>query len=310
MDKKVISVLGPIDSDELGLTDAHNHIWISKTLTQLKNAPVLDRESLILEELIAYRQVGGRSQLDCQPGGAGRDGNKLYQLSQASKVNIIANTGFHLKEYYPEESNIWQMDMDQAGEYFLSEIDLGLEETRNSSAPVFPGFIKIAVRENLDTSPQHLMKAAAMVSKERDYLIEMHTQKGSEIERFVQFFDQTGMNLDKLVICHIDKRPDLGLHKELAQTGCLLEYDTFFRPKYEPEKNLWPLIKEMVADGYGTSIACATDLAESVLWQKIGGGPGLVGFIELIKNRLEADLNNTGAVEKLVGGNIASRLAV
>ena len=65
------------------------------------------------------------------------------------------------------------------------------------------------------------------------------------------------------MLCHIDKRPDVGLHRDLAAAGVLLEYDTFFRPKYDPERNVWPLVERMLADGYAASIAIGTDLADA-----------------------------------------------
>lgn len=310
MKDQIMTVLGPQAPGELGITDAHNHLWITEQENQADQAPVLDQETEIRQELIAYRKAGGGSQLDCQPGGAGRDGNKLRQLSASSGVKIVACTGFHLREYYPLDAGLWSMDGDQAVDYFLGEIHEGLEETRGGSPTVHPGFIKIAVRETIQKSPVHLMEAASAASKQSGYLIQMHTQRGANAEAFVRFFLDHNLPLDRLVISHLDKRPDLGLHRELAQAGCLLEYDTFFRPKYDPENNLWPLILSMVREGYSSSIACATDLADSALWETMGRGPGLVGFINVIKKRLEDHIADSPVVAKLMGENIAGRLGV
>ena len=52
-------------------------------------------------------------------------------ISKASGVHVIACTGFHLQSYYPDDYKIWTMDIDQAVEYFLNEIQEGLEETRH-----------------------------------------------------------------------------------------------------------------------------------------------------------------------------------
>jgi hypothetical protein len=48
-------------------------------------------------------------------------------------------------------------------------------------------------------------------------------------------------------MCHVDKRPDVGLHRELARAGVLLGYDTFGRPKYNPDQGVWQLIPALVA---------------------------------------------------------------
>ncbi len=309
MSKKVKTVLGEIEKNELGITDAHNHLWISKQALEVASAPVLDQRDKIVNELVAYRQLGGGSQVDCQPGGAGRDGNHLRFISKASGVHVIACTGFHLKSYYPMSFKLWEMDIDQAVDYFLNEIQEGLEETRLTET-VYPGFIKIAVGETLNESPQELMEAAFVASKESGLLIEMHTEKGANVEDFLTFFEHLGLENKRLVICHIDKRPDSGLHIELAKAGYLLEYDTFFRPKYQPDANLWPLLSKMVNSGLSKSIAVATDLADSTMWNSMGGGPGLVGFIKIIKSRLDSEFNDPIIVNQLLGGNISNRLAV
>ena len=211
--------------------------------------------------------------------------------------------------HYPAGYKIWKMDINQAVEYFLNEIQEGLEETLHT-IPIFPGFIKIAVGETLHDSPQDLMEAAFIASKESGFLIEMHTEKGANIEEFLTFFEHLGLDNNRLVICHIDKRPDPGLHIELAKAGYLLEYDTFFRPKYQPDENLWPLLSKMVNAGLYKSIAVATDLADSAMWNSMGEGPGLVGFIEIIKNRMDSEFNDPIIVDQLLGGNISSRLAI
>jgi phosphotriesterase-related protein len=96
------------------------------------------------------------------------------------------------------------------------------------------------------------------------------------------------MRADRLVLCHMDKRPDRSLHSELAAAGALLDYDTFYRPQYLPDETAWPLIAEMLAAGFERSLALATDIAEAALWKRIGGGAGLPGLLTAILPRLQA----------------------
>lgn len=310
MDGQIITVLGPVDPTALGTTDGHNHMWITPQAVPAADAPVLDRPEEILAELHEYRQTGGDSQLDCQPVYAGRDGNRLRWLSQESGVWILANTGFHLQQYYPEDAPIWTMSAEQAYDLFIGEIRQGLIETREAGSPVYPGFIKIAVRESLEDSPRNLIEAGVRASLESRFLIEMHTERGQDIEAFVDFITGLGLSPDRLVICHIDKWPDLGLHQSLAAEGFLLEYDTFFRPKYKPEEHVWPLVEAMVDAGYERSLVLATDLADGSLWRRIGGGPGITGFITEIKMRLKAMALDDTSIYLLTGGNIARGLTV
>lgn len=176
--------------------------------------------------------------------------------------------------------------------------------------PVYPGVIKIAAEATLDASPLALFEAAAEVCKATGYAIEMHTERGAAVEEFLAFFGGRGVSPRRLVFCHVDKRPDFGLHRELAQAGVLLEYDTFYRPKYEPERGVWPLLREMAAAGLAGQVALATDMADPALWAELGGGPGLAGIFTVIRPRLERLSLSEDAIAGLLGGNIAARLAV
>jgi phosphotriesterase-related protein len=127
-------------------------------------------------------------------------------------------------------------------------------------------------------------------------------------EAILRFFVSQGLSAHKLVICHIDKRPDFGLHRELAAEGALLEYDTFFREKYDPERHLWPLLDRMLHSGLWGSLALATDLAEIAMWQ-VRGGPGLSALPGVIQLRLRGMGLEARTIQALLGGNINRRLA-
>jgi predicted metal-dependent phosphotriesterase family hydrolase len=315
MQPRVMTVTGPLAPEQMGITDAHSHLWIAPVAGAAPGSPVLDGQAAIQQELLEYREAGGRSQIDCQPGGCGRDARRLHSLALESKVQVVASTGFHLRRYYPPEAPLWLMDEDQAAAYFMDEINAGLRETRGvdearANGPVvYPGQIKIAVRESLGSSPLRLMEAAAQASLETGYAISMHTEKGFGVDQFLDFFLQRGVAPQRLIFCHVDKRPDFSLHADLARAGVLLEYDTFFRPKYLPEQNLWPLLAQMLEAGLERSLALATDMAEASLWH-YQGGPGLAAFPHEIKRRLEAIPLEPEVVSRLMGGNITCRLAI
>ena len=80
-----MTVQAPFHMSSLGITDAHNHMWIEPVPGADPGGPVLNQFDPILKELIEYREKGGGTLLDCQPEGCGRDGNKLLALSKASK---------------------------------------------------------------------------------------------------------------------------------------------------------------------------------------------------------------------------------
>ena len=305
----VNSVLGPISYETLGITDAHNHLWIDFIPGAAPGSPVLNQKQVILHELDFYRQAGGKTILDCQPGGCGRNGNHLAELSQKSGIQIVACTGFHRKIYYAPDTKFWSWSTEDAVQYFLNELSICLGETAAGPVSVKAGFIKIALEAEIDETPAPALEAAAIAAAESGAMIEIHTEKGASALEALAYFQNLGVRSRSIVLCHMDKRADMGLHRELAHSGVLLEYDTFYRPKYLPEQNVWPLIDKMLGEGLETSLAFATDRTEPGMVVSMGKGSGLAGLPGDICHRLQQRGIQESVIRQLLGDNIARRLA-
>lgn len=303
-----MTVRGWVDPVEFGIADAHNHLWIEPPEGVPPGAPRLNYFAGIEGELEDYREAGGSAVVDCQPGGCGRDGTRLLQLSEASGVHVVASSGFHRQRYYPAGAWIFQADAGKAADYFVHELEQNLAETSSGNRVVRAGLVKIACEARLEDTPSALLEAASQACRQTGCALAVHTEQGSAAEDILGYFLDRGLPPDRLVLCHVDKRPDPGLHRELASAGALLEYDTFYRPKYDPEANLWPLLKEMAGQGWAEHIALATDMADPGMWSRFGDGPGLVGFAREIRGRLFA-LAAEEDIEKMTGGNIGKCLA-
>jgi predicted metal-dependent phosphotriesterase family hydrolase len=307
--RPVITVQGPLPYERLGITDAHNHVWIEPVPGADPGGPVLNQFNLILEELVAYHAKGGETLLDCQPQGCGRDGNQLLALSKASGVNLVACTGFHRKKYYPQDHWLWRAAAPKIDDFLCSELENGLVETLEAPALVKAGFIKIALESSWADCLQAGLEGAASAAIKLKALMEIHTEKGALAEKACIYFMDQGLLPEQLVLCHMDKRPDIALHKELARLGVLLEYDTFYRPKYNPSAHVWPLIEQMVIAGLSDRVALATDMAEAELYAFIGGGAGLASLPGAIQDQLTEKGVPEMARKQMLGGNITRRLA-
>jgi predicted metal-dependent phosphotriesterase family hydrolase len=159
-----MTVQGFIAYDQLGITDAHKHVWIDSLPNVAEENPVLNQYGLFLQEIADYRKHGGKSILDCQPRGCGRNGNRLLELSRASRVNLIACTGFRRKKYSPPGYWFWEADAPQIYDSFCNELEVGLAETMETSNPVRAGFIKIALGAVWSDCPQATLEGAAFTT--------------------------------------------------------------------------------------------------------------------------------------------------
>jgi 5-phospho-D-xylono-1,4-lactonase len=306
---QITTVLGPVPAESIGLVDAHSHLWIDPVPGSAPGSPVLNRERAILAELSDFRALGGGAVVDCQPGGCGRNAVELMWLSRESGIHVIACTGFHRQRYYSPDFWLWSATAERAAGYFLDEIRVGLSETLKLPIPARAGILKIACEATLATTPAAALEGAAYAAVASDTALEIHTERGAAAEEILRYFLDRGVPAGRLVLCHVDKRPDLALHAELASAGALLEYDTFYRPQYRPEETAWPLIAAMLAAGYERSLALATDIAEAALWKHLGGGPGLPGLATLILPRLHSIGATPAQIELLLGKNILRSIA-
>lgn len=307
--RPIQTVLGPVSYETLGITDAHNHLWIDAIPGAGAASPVLDQPEVILQELGLYRLAGGAAILDCQPGRCGRNANRLAELSQKSGVTIIACTGFHRQIYYAPGEHLWSRPAEETGQYFIDELTKGLLETLSGPIPVKAGFIKIALEATLAETPTAALEGAAHAAAQTRALIEIHTEKGAAAVEALAYLREHRVQAEQMVLCHMDKRPDFGLNRELASAGVLLEYDTFYRPKYLPEQGVWPLIDRMLGAGLDSSLTLATDMADPSLYASLGRGPGLAGLPGDLCSRLRQRGVNDSIIRRLTGGNIARRLA-
>ena len=312
--KCILTVKGSINKDFSGVIDAHTHIWAKKYYAKSNDysIPGIDNYFLILNELNNFKKnFENLLIVDCTPYECGRDGNKLYEFSLKTGVNIVSVTGFHKRQYYPSDSKIWSMDIHQAQKFFTIEFANGLKETVNSEFQIKAGVIKIPFIGNFDDKQYKILTDAAIyTSIETNIPIMVHTEQGLNIEYFTKYLESKKVNPSKVVLCHMDKRNDFNLHQELAKNGYFLEYDTFLREKYKPEENVWQLIQKMLSEGFEESIMVGTDIADNVMWGKFVANNGYFGFFNNIKNTALAKNLKLEAIDKIIGKNAANFFSI
>jgi 5-phospho-D-xylono-1,4-lactonase len=145
------------------------------------------------------------------------------------------------------------------------------------------------------------MRAAFAAARGAGAAIVVHTERGRATEGLAALADETGVDPGSVQISHIDKRPDRDLHRSLAGAGFVLGFDTFARPKYQPDGRAWPLLLGLVEDGLASRVTLGLDLADAGGWS-VRGGPGL-RLLAALAGRLEAAGVDEADVRALAGQN-------
>lgn len=118
------------------VVDARSHLWIESTKKLVGETNLIEDYDLILSELIDFKNDGGICCTDCTLYKCGRNGIILKKLSQQSKINIVATTGFHKRQYYPVKSELWILNQNEVEDFFISEIQEYLKECKETGKEI------------------------------------------------------------------------------------------------------------------------------------------------------------------------------
>ncbi len=298
--------------------DGHTHAWIDPAPgVRAPDEVALRDEELRAVALADFARVAGPRRavaIDCQPPGAGRDARVLARLSLASGVAITATTGFHLARYYPSERRPWP-HAEAARDAFVAELDVGLAELPSRRAALIKAADTGAAASGREGPDAPWWEAALAARTVTDALLLVHTERGADAERLLGWLIDRGVPASRVYLCHVDKRADIVLHHELAGTGALLGYDTFLRPKYDPDRTTWPLVRQMLDAGLAHAVAFGLDQAPPTMWpsrdptRDAPTALGPAGLLTAVAPRLRALGATDADVDALLGTNLVQRAA-
>ncbi len=294
--KKIRTVLGDISPEELGFTDAHEHLIMDKDYV-LKLYPDfrLDSVEKTMNEVKSFMAAGGKAAVEMTCLNFGRNAKKMIEVAQKTNLHIIASTGFHRSQYYMDSHWRYFYDVDQIARIIIEEIEEGLDQNQYNG-PIIDrtearaGVIKIATGYYvIKPEDEIVIQAAAIASCETGAPIFTHTEAGTLGLEQVHMLNSYGVESAQITVGHFDRNPDFFLHQELAKTGCFLQYDTPSRRKYFPETHFIDLLRKMVEAGYGKQILWGGDLARQSYQTAYGGAPGLKYILDEFIPRLKKE---------------------
>jgi 5-phospho-D-xylono-1,4-lactonase len=273
---EVMTVLGPIPAHELGVTDAHDHLFLSSPA--LPDQDFHDTEKAIAE----VTGAGLNTIVEVTPIDLGRDPAGMRAVSQRTGVHVIAATGYHRDAHYPRGHWVYDASVDELAGRILADLQQGMD-----SDPARAGVIKAgASYQHISPAEQRRLIAAAAGSKETGVAILVHTEIGTCGHEIVDLLTREGLEPGRIILAHLDRNPDAELHREIADRGVWLEYDTPGRIKYRPDSQLIDLIEAMANVGHADSIMLGLDLGQRDYYRAYGGGPGLRYLMETFAPRL------------------------
>jgi phosphotriesterase-related protein len=222
---RVSTVRGPVDAPVLGTTLVHEHVLVDfvgadKVSRQRYDADEAFRT--VLPHLVALKERGGRTLVECTPAWLGRDPVLLRRLSEASGLHIVTNTGYYgaaQHKYLP--AHAFDESAERLAERWTSEWRDGIEGTG-----IRPGFLKTGVDAGpLSPVDRKLITAAAVCHRRTGLRIHCHTGDGRAAMDILTVLEEQGVSPAAFVWVHAQNEKDRTLHLRAARAGAWIELD-------------------------------------------------------------------------------------
>lgn len=220
-----ITVRGEVELTSPTIILPHEHLFVDFIGAAEVGEHRYDRDEAfeaILPHLHRLRETGVGVLVECTPAFLGRDVRLFHDLSMASDIHILTNTGY----YAAADFNFLPWDthrrtaQDLASEW--------IDEWRNGidGTAIRPGFVKIGVDgAPLPDVSLEIIRAAAITHRETGLAIACHAPDGAAIEEAVAILAEEQIPLDALIWVHANIDTNMERHLELARKGVWVEYD-------------------------------------------------------------------------------------
>lgn len=263
-----------------GITYMHEHITIDLSGIKKDMDCRLDTMDETIEELKNLKKLGVSNILDVTNRGMGRDMDYLLKVREKTQINIILSTGYYKEPFLPEE--VYRLTEKELAKIMTDEILLGIDDTGVKAGVIGEvGTGRGAVTE----MERKVLNAASRAHLETGRVITTHTTLGTLGLEQIEIFKEYGVNLEKVIIGHVDLSGDLEYILRLIDTGVFVAFDTIGKINYMPEEKRLDMLKEICRRGLSGRVVMSMDITRKSHLKAYGGlgyGYLLESFIPFI----------------------------
>jgi phosphotriesterase-related protein len=279
---RVRTVLGDLPPGELGVCDAHDHLFFASP--RLPGRELRD-VSAARAELAAFRAQGGASVVQWTPYGLGRRAADLPELSRTTGVHVVAATGLHQRAHY-DDATLAALRGPRLAEVFVAELTGGI-----GTSGVRAGLIKVAGGFHaLDAHARWTMRAAAEAHRATGAPVAVHLELGTgALDVLDLLCGEWGTPPHRVILGHLNRFPDPVVQREAAQSGCWLAFDGPSRANHATDWRMPDAVRALAEAGFGDRLLLGGDTTTAAA-RSVDGGPGMPYLLRRLRPRLEAAL--------------------
>ena len=267
-----------------------------------------------MEEVNAYKALGGKSLVEATSIGIKRDAEGLLKVSNLTDTHIIMGGSFYVHQYHPKW--VTQNTSEDLAEIIINDITMGVDG-RNIKTGVIG---EVGCSHPLHPEEEKTLIASAIAQKETGCPILIHPGRDEHAPLVaIDILEKAGADLENVIMGHLDRTVfEKDTLKRIGEKGCFFEWDLFGREKaYYPANELidMPSDAKRIADilrlaneGYSSKILIAHDVCTKVQTLKYGGW-GFSYILSFIVPRMLQRGYNQDLINKILISNPAQALA-
>ncbi len=316
MARQIMTVLGPIRPEELGITLAHEHVYCDLSplwerpsdpgLDPLVDKPVsrddaevllrnvlISRDNLrfvevdsVVEELQEFKALGGSGVVEMSNADMGRDIGVLKEVSQKVGVHVIAASGHYVERFHP--AYVSTDSVDSLASRIVREVLEGIDGTE-----VKAGMIgEIGTSHPMRPQEEKVVRAAARAQVQTGAPLNIHlSYPRKEGLKIIDILEDEGVSPEQVILSHVDEAPMttefLEYHLRLAERGVYLEYDDFGQKEHYPSLGIVPVedseriefLLNLIDRGYLNQILLSQDVCLKINLARYGG----MGYTHILR---------------------------
>lgn len=220
--KKLITTLGALQADQLGMILPHEHIFVDLGPigeNAYLAADPADVIRVMKPQIEAIKEQGITALVECTPEGVGRRADIDRAVSLATDFPVVMPTGIYREPWVPQ----WAHDAneDQLYNWMLGELMDAIGESGVQAA-----WIKVSAGDDgITPTETKILRAAARAGAATGAIIGSHTIRGRVVADQLDIIENAGYNAERFIWIHTQAEPNFDQHLAMAQRGCWLEYD-------------------------------------------------------------------------------------
>lgn len=261
-----MTVLGPVRTEDLGVTLPHEHIFVDLSKVNRNIATLFDDLERMVHETRRFRDAGGATLVDVTPRSVGRRPELLRIVAERTGLNVVMATGWYREPWY--EPIVGRSSVDACAALLVEEIEHGVPGT-----DIRAGIIGEMGTDDAWLTPteERGFRAAARAHHQTGLTITTHAFGCDVGLRQLDLLVEEDVPPGRVIVGHCDTWLEPGYLDALLTRGAWIQFDTIrVRNEWDFARRAEQL-ERIIRSGHGHQVLLSQDICFRDLLATNGG---------------------------------------